>query len=323
MRQFTLVLETTKGAQTEKQEDITQRGFSNHSKDLIFLKINTFLINLENDTKRSQQHVLTRMYFEEHVVLSSWVFSTAKYFEVELSCRIICPACVLKEHCRRFQVLPPCLTESWGYKQMIWFKHLGLKPQKEMVAWLCLSSAFLSPKYRSLISPCLAAAHSESPWKPTVRILRHQDVPFWDSACWCLLENQLPLPSRKVEAEIQMSISPHSHPWTLGTPPWSIWVLFYLVFLPQRYWLWGESVLKFFVVIELSHGKFTVCWPRKWPSAWLHCLANVDRRAISQEPAHSIRCWSNSWLKDERDVSYLTGESSNNIAQWMCRWRLR
>lgn len=71
MRQFTLVLETTKGAQTEKQEDITQRGFSNHSEDLIFLKINTFLINLENDTKRSQQDVLTRMYFEEHVVLSS------------------------------------------------------------------------------------------------------------------------------------------------------------------------------------------------------------------------------------------------------------
>lgn len=66
-----------------------------------------------------------------------------------------------------------------------------------------------------------------------------------------------------------------------------------------------------------------MCWTRKRPSAWLHFLANVDTRAVTQDPARSTRCWSNSWLRDERDVSYLTGESSNNVAQRMCRLRLR
>lgn len=110
-----------------------------------------------------------------------------------------------------------------------------------MVSWLWLSSACLSPKYRFLICPFLAAVHSESPWKSigtcisTMRILRHQDVPFWDPAHWCLWENQLSVPSRKVEAEIQMSISPHLHPWTNSTTPWSIWVLLHLVSFLQRY----------------------------------------------------------------------------------------
>lgn len=52
----------TKGAQAEKPENITQMGFPDHSEDFFFFfLIGTFLINLGNDAKRSQQHMVSQV----------------------------------------------------------------------------------------------------------------------------------------------------------------------------------------------------------------------------------------------------------------------
>lgn len=88
MRQFTTLF----FAQTEQQKDITRKGLSSHSADLIKkITIKKFWINLENDTKSSQQHVLARMCFEGHVVLYAECTFTAKCFEMDLSCRVMYP----------------------------------------------------------------------------------------------------------------------------------------------------------------------------------------------------------------------------------------
>lgn len=83
---------------------------------LFFKKIGAFLINLGNDTKRSQPRVLSGMYFKEHDVLKCFIF-TASCFEMELSCRVICAGWVVQELCRGFQVVPPASqglgTASW------------------------------------------------------------------------------------------------------------------------------------------------------------------------------------------------------------------
>lgn len=101
----------------------------------------------------------------------------------------------------------------------------------------CLIVAELSmsqSKVQILNPPLFDCCPAESLWKfigtsiSTMRILRRQDDPFREPVHWCLCANWLSLPSRKVETEIQVSVSPHSHCWTMDIPPWSTWVLLHL-----------------------------------------------------------------------------------------------
>lgn len=163
----------------------------------------------------------------------------------------------------------------------------------EMVAWLWQSSACLSPKYRSLISLCLAAAQlkaSESSFPPP--------FPQWGS--WGI--RMTPSGSLSTDVSVQIDYHCPQERWkqkyrclSLLIPILGPWTFLHEALESSYIWplfsggtcLRGKGVPKASVAIKLGCGKFIVGWAREWSSAWLHCPANVEIRAVIWDPAHS------------------------------------
>lgn len=81
------------------------------------------------------------------------------------------------------------------------------------------------------------------------------DVPSWNLATLCLWTNWLSPPSRKMEAEVQASISPHPTLSSMSSLPWSIWVLLCLASLLWRNLVTRGGGPKGSVAIACSLGK--------------------------------------------------------------------